>query len=143
MRLSPEVNAYNLCREIVESQWGDNKPVSPASVATAMIDRFEESDPTVAYHCFLDFKSISRKMLRTKFKDKEERMEQARLFGDLLQARYPAKREDDEVYCRPDDMSDAEIIVNIDRLKKEARSKNDHAIALLGYLNSRRAHKAA
>ena len=143
MQMFPEVNAYHLCREIIELQWQDTAPVSPASIATAMIDRFAESDPTVAYHCFLDFKAIARKMLRTKFKDKEEKMEQARLFGDLLQARYPANRNDDEVYCRPDDMTDREVIMNIERLKKEARAKNDHAVALLGYLNGRRSRKAA
>lgn len=142
MRMHPEINAYILCKQTIEDQWGDSQPISPASVATEMMDRFGESDPTVAYHCFLDFKEIARSFLRRMFKDKEEKMEQQRMFGDLLQARYPAKRDDDEVYARPEDLDDREIIQNIERLKKEAHAKNDHAVALLGYLNQRR-QKAA
>lgn len=141
--MCPEVNAYDLCREIIEAQWGDHQLVSPASVATAMIDRFAESDPTVTYHCFLDFKAIARGFLRRTFKDKQEKIEQQKLFGDLLQARYPATRNGDEIYGRPDDLTDAEIIENIERLKKESRSKHDHMIALLGYLNQRRQRKSA
>lgn len=142
MNLSPEVNAHTLCRQVVEDQWGDDQPISPASVAMEMISRFRESDPTVAYHCFLDFKAIARGFLRRTFRDQEERMEQQAMFGELLQARYPARRQDDDVYARPDDLTDAEVIENIHRLKKEARAKDDHAVALLGYLNQRR-RKAA
>lgn len=142
MKLCPEINAHTLCRQIIDDCWSNDQPISPASVATEMITRFRESDPTVAYHCFLDFKAIARGLLRRTFKDHEERMEQQALFGGLLQARYPAKRDEDEVYARPDDLTDAEIISNISRLKKEARAKDDHAVALLGYLNQRR-RKAA
>lgn len=142
MLMYPEIKAYDLCKQVIEAQWGDCQPVSPSSVATEMMDRFRESDPTVAYHCFLDFKRIARQFLRRMFKDKEQQIEQERLFGDLLQARYPAERDGDEVYARPDDLTDNEIILNIERLKKEARAKQDHAIALLGYLNQRR-QKAA
>ncbi|MCP5197681.1 MAG: hypothetical protein H6974_12995 [Gammaproteobacteria bacterium] len=138
MNLHPEVNAHHLCREIIESQWADDRPISPGSVATEMLSRFKESDPTVEYRCFLDFKGIARGFLRRVFREKEEKMEQQALFGGLLQARYPAKRGDDEVYARPDDLNDAEIIQNVNRLKKEARAKDDHAVALLGYLNQRR-----
>lgn len=142
MRMHPEINAHHVCREIVEKQWADRSAISPASVAAEMMDRFSESDPTVAYHCFLDFKSIARGFLRRTFKDKQERMEQEKLFGDLLQSRYPAERDGDEVYARPDDLTDAEIIKNIERLKSESRAKNDHAVALLGYLNQRRRRAA-
>jgi DNA repair photolyase len=142
MRMYPEINAYDLCKEVIADQWDDIQPISPGSVATEMMDRFRESDPTVAYHCFLDFKAIARSFLRRLFKDKEEQLEQEHLFGDLLQARYPAKREEEEVYARLDDLTDKEVIQNIERLKSEARSKNDHAVALLGYLNQRR-QKAA
>ncbi len=143
MRLSPEINAYELCKQVITAQWVDQQPISPASVATEMIARFRESDPTVEYHCFLNFKGIARSLLRRTFKDKEERIEQERLFGDLLQARYPAEREGDDIYARPDDLTDSEIIKNIERLKKEARAKQDHAVALLGYLNQRRQKQAA
>lgn len=71
-------------------------------------------------------------------REKEEKLEQQVLFCGLLQARYPAKRNDDEVYARPDDLSDAEVLQNVKRLKKEARAKDDHAVALLGYLNQRK-----
>ena len=138
MRLYPEVNAYELCKKTINNQWSDSNPISPSSVATEMMDQFSDSDPTVAYHCYLDFKGIARGLLRRMFKDKEEKLEQEQLFGDLLQARYPAERDGDEVYARPDDLTDGEIIKNIDRLKKEARAKQDHAVALLGYLNQRR-----
>lgn len=143
MNLHPEVNAHHLCRKIIEAQWEEGRPISPSSVATEMLTRFRDSDPTVTYHCFLDFKQIARGFLRRVFREKEEKMEQQALFGGLLQARYPAKRNDDEVYARPDDLSDAEVLYNVKRLKNEARAKDDHAVALLGYLNQRKHRSAA
>lgn len=139
----PDVSAYELCKKIIEEEWKGQKLISPASVATEMIDRFKKSDPTVTYHCFLDFKGIARSFLRKLFKDQEDRMEQERLFGDLLQARYPAERDGDDIYARPDDLSEEELLQNVKRLQKEARAKQDHAVALLGYLNQRRIKKTA
>jgi hypothetical protein len=84
--------------------------------------------------CHLHLREIARAFCRESFDPIYPRDGSADLFPDTLQARYPRARlrssSDEPEYVLPENMSDADIQFNVDRLRQEATAKLKHADAL-------------
>ena len=86
---------------------------------------------------------MDRPILREWLEGEQEDIEptaQHELFP-LLQRRYPSQRArgDEPEYVRLDDLNDADLKFNVERLRREAQAKLAHATALEAYGLERRA----
>lgn len=123
----------NVVRVVYESH-NDRPTVSPAWLATeamAEIGFPRDLHPLGYIGCHLQIRQIARAFCRKHF-DPEESVEND-LFPETLQQRYPRQQkspEQEPEYVLLDLLSRSDIVFNIDRLRKEARSKLKHADAL-------------
>lgn len=124
--------------------------VSPSWVANSA---YKSLDPTelAPYRARLaateHLKQLARQQLRGKFDPKEDEtgLEQHDLFPDL-QRRYPIKHESqdgDPIYVNLEDLTDPDIQWNVQRLRREATTKQKHAAALEQWAAERRFKRAA
>src|SRR5882762_7036677 len=112
--------------------------ISPSWVATealSSIDPNKKSPPLVSLGCHLELRQLARGQLRKRFENGDEEIRQDDLFP-ALQPRYPTPRSqqlEEPEYILREEMSDADIDYNINRLRKEAEAKQLHADALAAY----------
>lgn len=100
-----------------------------ADEAFKKIDPDEMSPPLAAWSCVLNLRQMSRQLLRREYEPQPEESGQISLF-DGLQERYPGVGDHKGVYVPRMQMSYADRMHNIRRLRKEAEAKLAHADAL-------------
>jgi hypothetical protein len=119
--------------------------LSPTSLALAVQMKFEKFqkekiEPHIKYTSLEHLKQMSRRVLRGKFDPVEaEDNGQDELFSGHLQDRYPIKvgRGADPQYKLRTALSDQEARWNIDRLRKSAKARLEHADAMEAWNDSR------
>lgn len=111
--------------------------ISPAQLAQhtyAVIDPGEVSPDLVQVAAILALKQMARAICRARNLKEQQEVEdldrQDTLFDDDLQPRYPADREEDEVYVLRERLSYEERLIIIAKLRAEANAKLKHAEAL-------------
>ena len=118
----------------------DETDISPAWVATQAMKevgattRFQRDYPLMYKAGHLEFRQLTRGVCRQKWERDDEDEAQHELFPGL-QKRYPiAKQKGDEpVYRLLEHLSHEDRVFNINRLRKEASKKLEHARALEAY----------
>lgn len=136
--MSDEKKLRALISEIYE-KCSDDVRISPSWLATqAMVelDSNKQSPPLVYIAAHLQLRQISRGICRGKFEDGET--ESHDLFPDL-QKRYPVSHdaESEPEYVLLEHLTEEDIRYNINRLRKEADTKQRHADALDAWWQTR------
>lgn len=129
----------DIVARIIDEYRGEPR-ISPSWVATqamAELDPDRSSVRLVYLGCHLELRQIARSVLRMRFEDEDGRDDdddptrQHELFPEL-QWRYPTARSRDAEpeYVRLEFLTDGDIQFNVERLRREGRSKLAHADAL-------------
>jgi hypothetical protein len=117
--------------------------LSPTSLALAVQFRFEtgEIQPHIKYTSLEHLKQMSRGMLRGQFDPVSDDLEQQQgeMFSGHLQDRYPIKVANgaDPQYKLRIALTSEEAQWNIDRLRKSAKARMEHADAMQAWNDSR------
>lgn len=117
--------------------------LSPTSLALAVQLRFESGDiqPHIRYTSLEHLKQMSRGVLRGQFDPvaDEDDSQQGEMFSGHLQDRYPIKvpKGAEPQYKMRIALSTSEAQWNIDRLRKSARARLEHADAMQAWNDSR------
>lgn len=102
-----------------------------ADYAIRKMDKRKLSTPSMRWAATLEMRQLARSICRGHRKEDEEITEaQESLFEYKLQPRYPAERNDDEVYVLREELTLEERRLNAARLRKEGKAKLLHATAL-------------
>ena len=128
----------NIVREIMDARKTQVR-LSPAWIATeAMVklgaEDLQKANPRVYLAAHLHLRQISRQACRKQFDDADEEAldpAQQELFPGL-QSRYPAAHteEDEPIYVLRDSLGADDVAFNVQRLRREGRSKLERANAL-------------
>lgn len=104
-----------------------------ANEAMLILDPERISIPAVYHGCALHARQLAREMLRDRYASEDESSQDS-LFSDYsdLQPRYPMKHDgkSEPEYVLLNDMTDEDILYNVERLRLEAKAKMKHADAL-------------
>lgn len=116
--------------------------ISPTWIATAVMQKIDPdriSPPLVYIGCHLEIRQLARGILGKRFdkesEDNADPIDQHEMFPGL-QKRYPlprSSRDAEPVYQRLEDLTRIDVIFNVNRLRREAVAKNDHADRLEAY----------
>lgn len=109
--------------------------INPAVVAARTMGRLDPDDvtpPLVGYLAVLEMRQLARAICRrvSCTLDTASSAPQPELFDGELQRRYPALRNDEEVYVLREAMTLQERRAVAARLRSEGKSKMEHARAL-------------
>jgi hypothetical protein len=114
----------------------DVEAISPAELANytyCVIDPSKVSPDLVMAAAILTLRQMARAICRARNREEQEQAEnggQETLFEMELQPRYPATRNEDEVYVQRERLTFEERQIIIAKLRAEARAKSLHADAL-------------
>lgn len=112
--------------------------ISPEDLAQAVYKRIDPryvSPPLVQHAAILELKQLARGICATRQLEDERNVEQGSLFDIQLQPRYPARRDNRDVYVLRAHLTLEERNENIARLRAEAEAKHAHADALQAETN--------
>ena len=120
----------------IVADWQQDQ-VRPDWVATAAL---KELDPTgatpydVQYPALMELKQTARRVLRGKFESEDGSIDQHELFP-TLQRMYPTPtaRGENPVYLKLELLTQDQALWNVNRLRREAKTKQKHADALEQY----------
>jgi hypothetical protein len=128
------------CDQVI-TEAGD-EDVSPAYVATRVVELFRNKanvDFRLLWMAIEQGKQIARQRLRDKFDPvrgtDENEAYQEDMFSGLLQGRYPLphQRDQEPIYRLRQRLTKQEAMYNVERLRKSADSRMQHARALEAY----------
>lgn len=116
--------------------------ISPALLAEAAyrdLDPDEGAPLLVRWACVMELRQLARSLCRRRIEEQEQQAETVDhdLFPVTLQDRYPARRQEGEVYVLRAHLTAEEYDYNIARLRSEGEAKLKHADALDAEKNQR------
>ena len=122
--------AVSICIEKVSGEV-EISPEMVAMCALKELDPDQSAPILVTWGCNLELRQIARQVLRKTFDplEREDHIDQGSLF-EGLQAKYPCKRDGEDVYVDRMVLTKNERDFNIRRLRSEGLSKLEHADAL-------------
>ena len=113
--------------------------IAPSLLARCALKKLDPTDSTLAViTCIatLQLREMARALLRDTFSDGAVEIKQHDMFPGC-QAMYPTMRDGESTYVPLEQITDAEIHENLDRMAREIGTKTQHFDALTAYLQQR------
>lgn len=112
-------------------------PAKLADIVFSLLDPGEKSPHYVQTVAILELRQLARTECAKQHLEGEAEVEQQQgqqdLFEYRLQGRYPARRDNDDVYVLLAELTPEELDLNVRRLRNEAAAKAQHADTLRNY----------